>query len=114
MKSINTTPELTFPSAAVNQDEIALRAHQLWCQQGCPEGHDLDNWLEAERQLLSEYANRSSTIPASEQVDIPRLGRNDSLFSKLSEEAPLATKVDEQVVRPGRAASRQSATSLDL
>ena len=32
-------------------DSIAARAHQLWEQQGRPAGRDLDNWLQAEREL---------------------------------------------------------------
>lgn len=32
-------------------DEIALCAHQLWHARGCPDGIDVETWLEAERQL---------------------------------------------------------------
>ena len=104
--STSSTPNL--PS----QDEIALRAHQIWCEQGCPHGHDIDNWVEAERQLLSEYASRrEQSIPARE--DVPEtLG--ESQFTPLRNEAPLSVKVDEQVITPGRPQSRQSPTSLDL
>jgi|GEM_PF-1308590 len=114
MKSPDYTPEPSFDSAAPSQDEISLRAHQLWCQQGCPQGHDVDNWLEAERQLLSEYANRTASIPSREDVGDLEIARGDSPFSNLSEEAPLTTRVENQVIQPGRPASRQSPTSLDL
>lgn len=40
-------PVPTRPS----HDAIALRAAELWRQRGCPAGHDLDIWLEAEHQL---------------------------------------------------------------
>ena len=36
------------------EQEIRDRAVALWQQAGCPDGHDVENWLEAERQLLSE------------------------------------------------------------
>jgi hypothetical protein len=32
-------------------DEIALQAHQLWRDRGCPDCCDTEIWLEAERQL---------------------------------------------------------------
>lgn len=113
MKRTDITPQTSLDSAAPSHEEISLRAHQLWCQQGCPQGHDLDNWLEAQRQLLSEYANRSP-IPASEDVDNAHIIQDDGPFSPLSDQAPLSTRVEEQLLRPGRPASPQSPTSLDL
>lgn len=32
-------------------EQIAALAHAIWVDRGRPVGHDLDNWLEAERQL---------------------------------------------------------------
>jgi Protein of unknown function (DUF2934) len=29
-------------------------AYRLWEEQGCPSGHDMDHWLEAERLLRSK------------------------------------------------------------
>ena len=31
---------------------IALRAYELFEQEGCCHGHDLDHWLQAEREVL--------------------------------------------------------------
>jgi hypothetical protein len=36
------------------QEQIAALAHAIWMDRGCPEGRDLDNWLEAERQLKGD------------------------------------------------------------
>ena len=36
-----------------NQDGIACLAFQLWEKAGCPEGRDLEFWLEAETHLLA-------------------------------------------------------------
>lgn len=33
---------------------IAQRAYELYVHRGHVHGHDLDDWLEAERQILSE------------------------------------------------------------
>ena len=35
----------------VHQDEIAQLAHMNWLADGCPDGCDLNYWLEAESQL---------------------------------------------------------------
>jgi hypothetical protein len=35
-------------------ERIAVRAYELWEAQGSPEGSDLRNWFDAERQLHSE------------------------------------------------------------
>lgn len=36
------------------QPRIAQRAYNLYEQRGCIHGHDFEDWLEAERQILSE------------------------------------------------------------
>lgn len=36
---------------AASHDEIAALAHQIYLKKGCPQGRDLENWLEAEEQL---------------------------------------------------------------
>ena len=37
---------------AIDRD-IARRAYELYCERGRRDGHDLDDWLEAERNLRS-------------------------------------------------------------
>ncbi len=32
-------------------EQIGALAHELWLERGCPEGSDIDIWLDAERQL---------------------------------------------------------------
>ena len=36
-------------------DEIALRAYQIYQRRGGMHGHDVDDWVEAERQLRKEH-----------------------------------------------------------
>ena len=38
----------------ITSDLIAARAYIIWEQQGCPQGHDVANWLLAENQLKQE------------------------------------------------------------
>lgn len=40
------------------QAVIARRAYELYEQQGCCHGHDLDHWLQAEREILSSAPKR--------------------------------------------------------
>ena len=42
------------PSATITQQEIAQRAYALYEARGREDGHDMDDWLEAERELLQE------------------------------------------------------------
>ena len=37
--------------AAPSEQEIAIRAHELYLGRGAEEGHELDDWLQAEREL---------------------------------------------------------------
>lgn len=115
------TIDRTNLTAAPSQEEIALRAHQLWMEQGCPHGHDVDNWLEAERQLRDGSSTASTSglsasgdIPAAEDVRTSDVARSDESFGALRDEAPLATKVEDQLLDPGRPAGRRSKTALNL
>jgi DUF2934 family protein len=40
-------------------DDVARRAYDLFLSRGGQHGHDIDDWLEAERQLRSTF----TTIP---------------------------------------------------
>lgn len=37
------------------QEEIRALAYQLFCECGYEHGHDVEHWLEAERQVLSRH-----------------------------------------------------------
>jgi hypothetical protein len=36
------------------QQTIRERAHALWVADGCPAGRELDHWLQAEQELLTQ------------------------------------------------------------
>lgn len=40
----------------ISPELIAARAYNIWEQEGCPQGHDVANWLLAETQLKQEQA----------------------------------------------------------
>lgn len=60
-------------------DEIAVKAHSLWKDRGCPEGIDNEIWLEAENQLRGDqppgpesrgsFSRRVQTEAAAESRD---------------------------------------------
>lgn len=39
-------------------EEIALHAYAIWENEGRPDGHDIDHWLQAEAQLRAIRAHR--------------------------------------------------------
>jgi hypothetical protein len=45
-------------AAAPSNTDIALRAFELYCARGCQPGHDVEDWLQAEREL-----HEAPTIP---------------------------------------------------
>jgi hypothetical protein len=50
-ESAVSDPE-TSESARRLDDAIAVRAYQIWENEGCPEGTGLANWLRAEEEIL--------------------------------------------------------------
>lgn len=40
----------------LTHDQISERAKVIWQQRGCPTDQDMDNWLEAEKELKTELA----------------------------------------------------------
>ena len=45
------SPTITPFAAQISEDDIARRAFELYCDRGRQDGHDLDDWLHAEREL---------------------------------------------------------------
>jgi hypothetical protein len=39
------------PPTNLTDGDIAKRAFELYCERGCQDGHDVDDWLQAEREL---------------------------------------------------------------
>ncbi len=56
--SAKNEEKLSFPS----NEEIAAAAHLIWEKEGRPNGRDLQDWLEAEAQLLADRQHEASAI----------------------------------------------------
>jgi hypothetical protein len=50
-KKNSGTPQIVI---TLTHDQIAARAYEVWLRKGRPEGLDRQNWVDAERELLSE------------------------------------------------------------
>jgi len=52
------------------QEEIAKVARELYEKSGCIEGRDCENWLDAERIVLSRHAGQDMEEPEGEEAVI--------------------------------------------
>jgi DUF2934 family protein len=57
-KAITTTKVLPMPIAASTAEshrpslsDVAKRAFELYCERGCQDGYDVQDWIQAEREL---------------------------------------------------------------
>ena len=44
-------PAAALQSMAPNRDDVARRAFELYCERGGQDGYDVQDWLQAEREL---------------------------------------------------------------
>jgi hypothetical protein len=51
---------MAHPIAEATQEAVALRAFHLYCERGCTDGHDLDDWLQAERELRGDATSTAA------------------------------------------------------
>jgi hypothetical protein len=60
MSKTKTKPTKTVGLSAEDhariQEQITIRAYELWQQAGCPHGNDKSHWLQAEREVLTQFA----------------------------------------------------------
>lgn len=48
--------------------KIEVRAYEIWVHEGCPSGHDLDHWLQAETEIAAEAASETVQPPAGKKA----------------------------------------------
>ena len=51
MPAVESKGVTDSPSVDLPDSDIARRAFEIYCQRGCQDGHDLEDWLQAEREL---------------------------------------------------------------
>jgi hypothetical protein len=52
-------------ASRVPADRVAQRAYEKWLKRGCVHGYDLQDWVEAERELLAEQNRAANTATAA-------------------------------------------------
>ena len=54
-----TTPQIeTNGNAPISEEDIAQRAYALYVERGGADGHDVEDWLQAERELGEQRSRR--------------------------------------------------------
>lgn len=56
-------PEASVP--ALSHEEIERRAFRIFQERGAEQGHDLEHWLQAERELLGELQRSAAGRPGA-------------------------------------------------
>ncbi len=59
-------------------DDVARRAFELFCEQGCRHGHDLEHWFQAEGELHKQATRVSARPPRLATVSRLSDGRTES------------------------------------
>jgi hypothetical protein len=47
------------------REEIELRAYEIYVERGGAQGNDLEDWLQAESELIEEYGKTGQTAKAT-------------------------------------------------
>jgi hypothetical protein len=56
-------PKQTAIDVRPSRDEVTRRAYAIYLDQGSPQGHDVEHWLEAEAQVMkARKAGRGSVL----------------------------------------------------
>jgi hypothetical protein len=58
-------PPRTIPDPTMLEEQIRLRAYELYEARGHEDGHDLDDWLQAEAEILG---SKKTAIGTPRQV----------------------------------------------
>ena len=64
-KSSLAGSESRTAKARPTDEEIELYAYQIYVERGGADGHDVDDWLQAEHELFEKYANTSRMTKAA-------------------------------------------------
>ena len=56
------TPMDALAPVPLTREDVALRAFDLYQRRGAQEGRDVEDWIEAERQLLEERRGQLAMV----------------------------------------------------
>jgi Protein of unknown function (DUF2934) len=75
MQEVTNTIEPRLPTP----EEIAGRAYQIYMERGCEPGHDIDDWLQAEYELMQLPTQKIADLELA--VSKKGKGRTSALVS---------------------------------
>lgn len=81
-----TTSRQNSSPAPLTHEQIAALAEELWRERGCPEGSDIDTWLEAERQLRGGAPSGGERDPIPADPDRADADTDPALQSEVDRE----------------------------
>lgn len=85
-------------------EEIAKIAYELYLKRGCVHGHDLDDWLEAERIVLARHAGQEIEEPDIEVTEeIPSITKEELAEETVIEEIEAPPVVEKKRVKRKKA-----------
>jgi hypothetical protein len=56
----------------ITEEQIAVRAYEIWHERGCPAGCDGENWFEARRQLHEQLSSPQSATASVLSAEVRR------------------------------------------
>jgi hypothetical protein len=56
----------------VPKERVAQRAYEKWLKRGCVHGHDLQDWVEAEREIMAEQSRSANAAAGAAQQGMRR------------------------------------------
>lgn len=62
-KQTKISPTQDLGSLELTEEIIRRRAYHFFEERGCEHGHDLEDWLRAEAEVMGKKPAESSTIP---------------------------------------------------
>ena len=62
-------PKDTAASLDPTEEAIRMRAYELYEQRGCEPGHELDDWLQAEAEIMG----KKRRAPKGDRTEVHRL-----------------------------------------
>jgi Protein of unknown function (DUF2934) len=68
-KKSMTEAETTAITGSISQTDIARRAFELYCSRGGQHGSDVEDWLQAERELSSAVPSRRRSTRKAAPLD---------------------------------------------
>jgi Protein of unknown function (DUF2934) len=67
--TIPSHPEYTSTNHTSRSDEIRLRAYEIYLERGDLQGSELEDWLRAERELLSASQPKRTDLRSGESLN---------------------------------------------